>query len=64
MRYEFMITGKDTFKGAKAELCPIEIMVMRDALNEYICNADIHVLDRKVAENMVQLMWEEEEKLK
>ena len=64
MRYEFMITGEDTFKGAKAELCPIEIMVMRDALNEYICNADIHVLDRKVAENMVQLMWEEEEKLK
>ena len=63
MEYKFIITGKDSFKGATAQLCPIEIMVMRDALNEYVCNADIHALDRKIAENMLQLMWEEEERL-
>ena len=63
MKYEFIITGEDSFKGANAQLCPIEIMVMRDALNEYVCNADIHGLDRKIAERMLQIMWEEEERL-
>lgn len=63
MKYEFVIVDDDHFKGAKAELSPIEIMIMRDALSEYIINADIHMLNRKIAERMVQLMWEEEEKL-
>ena len=63
MKYKFIITGEDSFKGATAELCPIEIMVMRDALSEYVCNADAHGLDRRIAERMLQSMWEEEEKL-
>ena len=63
MKYKFIITGEDSFKGATAELCPIEIMVMRDALGEYVCNADAHGLDRRIAERMLQSMWEEEEKL-
>ena len=64
MGYEFVITGEDTFKSTQMILCPIEILVLRDALQEYVLNADIHILDRKVAEHMIELMWEEEEKLK